>query len=74
MESGEIDEQLAMLCHTEIAGGAESLAGAVASLPRPELERLLSLAVVALLDAENRADREITRMARRLQERRSKES
>lgn len=42
MAPREVDPQLALLCHTELAGGAESLAEAVADLPRPELERLLS--------------------------------
>jgi hypothetical protein len=70
MAQGEVDEQLAMLCHIELAGGAESLAETVADLPRTELERLLCIAVVELMDAQNRAEREIARMGRRLKERR----
>ncbi len=69
MATGEIDEQLAMLCHTELASGAEGLAETIADLPRPDLERLLALAVVELMDAQNRAAGEVTRMARRLQDR-----
>lgn len=60
-----------MLCHTEIAGGEESLAGAVADLPRVELERLLFLAIVELLDSQNDAEKQVARTARRLQRRRS---
>jgi len=71
MAPREVDEQLAMLCHTEIAGGEESLAGAVADLPRVELERLLCLAIVELLDSQNDAEKQVARTARRLQRRRS---
>jgi len=74
MASDEVDEQLAMLCYAEVASGSEGLAEAISDLSRAELERLLGLAVVALMDAENRAEREVNRMARRLQEHRSKES
>ncbi len=66
MAEREIDEQLAMLCHMELAGGAESLAETVADLPRSELERLLCLAVVEVMDARTEADRRIARMAERL--------
>lgn len=58
-----------MLYNLELAGGEESLAEAVADLPRPELERLLCLAVVELLDSQHAAEQAMTRMARRLQER-----
>jgi hypothetical protein len=69
----EVDEQLAMLCHMELAGGEESLADTISGLPRAELERLLAIAVVELMDAKNEAEREVARMARRLQERRSRQ-
>ena len=73
MRSDEVDEALAMLCHMELAGGAESLAETIAELPRAELERLLALAVVALMDAQNAAQREVRRMSRPLQERRARD-
>lgn len=69
MAARDVDEQLAMLYNLELAGGEESLAEAVADLPRPELERLLCLAVVELLDSQHAAEQAMTRMARRLQER-----
>jgi hypothetical protein len=72
MTAREVDEHLAMLCHTELAGGGESLAGVVGDLPRPELERLLCLAVVELMDSQHDAEKQIARMARRLQEHRAK--
>lgn len=67
----EVDEQLAMLCHMELAGGEESLAETVAGLSRPELERLLCLAVVELMESQQDAEKQISRMARRLQQKRS---
>lgn len=69
MAGKEVDEALALLCHTDLAGGEESLAEAIALLPRDELERLLAIAVVELMDAQNAAETQIARMARRLQER-----
>jgi len=72
MGKREVDEQLAILCHMELAGGQESLAEVVADLPRPELERLLCLAIVELLESQQDVDRETAGMARRLQERRAK--
>ncbi|MEQ7125371.1 hypothetical protein ABN034_12715 [Actinopolymorpha sp. B11F2] len=71
MAAREVDEQLAMLCHMELAGGEESLAETVADLPRPELERLLCLAVVELMDSQHDTEKQVSRMARRLQQRRS---
>lgn len=72
MAAREVDEQLAMLCHMELAGGDESLAETVTDLPRPELERLLCLAVVKLMESQQDAEKQVERMARRLQQRRSK--
>jgi hypothetical protein len=71
MAEREVGEQLAMLCHMELAGGEESLAETVADLPRPELERLLCLAVVELMESQHEADKQVSRMARRLQQKRS---
>lgn len=70
MTSREVDEQLAMLCQMELAGDEDTLPGIVADLPRPELERLLCLAVVELMDTQHDAEKQIARMARRLQEHR----
>lgn len=72
MGPDEVDEQLAMLCHVELAGGEESLADAISELPRAEFKRLLAFAVVELMNAKNQAQREVARMARRLQERPSR--
>lgn len=71
MTPREVDEQLAMLCHMELAGDEDTLLGIVADLPRPELERLLCLAVVALMDCQHDAEKQIERMARRLREHRA---
>ncbi len=70
MGRDEVDEQLAMLCHMELAGGEESLAEAISELSRPELERLLAITVVAFMDSNDKAERDVARMARRLQQRR----
>lgn len=35
MAQDEVDEQLAMLCHLELAGGEESLAAAISELRAP---------------------------------------
>jgi hypothetical protein len=55
----------------ELAGGQESLAETVADLPRPELERLLCLAIVELMESQQDAEKQVSRIARRLQEKRS---
>ncbi len=71
MAPREVDEQLAMLCHMELAGGEETLAETVAGLSRPELERLLRLAVIELMETQQDVERQTSRMARRLQQKRS---
>jgi hypothetical protein len=71
MAAREVDEELAMLCHIELAGGQESLAETVADLPRSDLERLLCLAIGELMESRQDADKQVARMARRLQQRRS---
>ncbi len=58
----------AMLCHMELAGGSEALAETVAAL-RAEMERLLRLAVVEIVDLQHDVDPDVSRVARRLQER-----
>ena len=72
MTSREVDEQLALLCHMALAGDEDTLPGIVADLPRPDLERLLCLAVLELMDTQHDAETQIARMARRLQEHRAK--
>jgi hypothetical protein len=59
----------AMLCHMELAGGSEALAETVAALPRAEMERLLRLAVVEIVELQHDVDQDVSRVARRLQER-----
>jgi hypothetical protein len=67
MADREIDEELAMLLHMELAGGAESLAETVADLPRDELERLLCLAVVEVMESREDAERDFARLAQSLE-------
>lgn len=66
----EIDEQLALLCDTELESGAEGLSELIEGLTRAEVDRLLGLAVVELMDCHDRAEKEVQRIARRLQEHR----
>jgi hypothetical protein len=62
----EVSEQLALLCDVAIEG---DLREEVAELPRDELERVLVEAVNELVDATERAEKEIERFQRRLAER-----
>lgn len=66
----EVDEKLAWLCHVEYEGEIESVEAEVAALPREELERLLTLAVVEIMESRADAEREIARYARRMNKRR----
>jgi hypothetical protein len=70
MTERELDEALAMLCHLDIAAGPEGVADAVADMPKPELERLLVLAVAEILEARSDVEHDLTRLARRLEQRR----
>lgn len=72
MANRAVDEQLVYLCHLEIAGGGEALAGHIASLPREEVDRLLGLAVVEILELTDDVRDEVTRLARRVQRHRDR--
>jgi hypothetical protein len=73
MAGREVDEALWWLCHVyEEGAGAESLAAEIAGLPRDELERLLALAVVALMESEGKAEAEIQRFMRRFASRKAR--
>jgi hypothetical protein len=62
----EVDEQLWLLTDVRWESGAEALRDQIAHIDdRRELERLLALAVEALMHAERRADTEIGRFQRR---------
>lgn len=65
----EVDEELAWLCHVEYEGGVESVEAELAKLPRHDLERLLTLAVVEIMQSRADAEREIARYARRMNKR-----
>ena len=67
----EVDERLAWLCHLEYEGGSESVEAELATLPREELERRLGLAVTEIMESRADAEREISRYARRMNQRRS---
>jgi hypothetical protein len=68
----EVDEQLAYLCHLEIAGGGEALALHIADLPREQVDRLLCLAVAEILELTDDVRDEVARLARRVQEHRDR--
>ena len=53
---------------------SESLASSIADLPREELERLLAVAVAALMESESRAENEIQRFMRRFASREARPS
>jgi hypothetical protein len=63
----EVSEQLEMLCDTRLEGGEEGFESAVAEMPRERLETLLGDAVDALLDAQAQHEREMRRLAQRLE-------
>jgi hypothetical protein len=63
----EVGEQLEMLCDTRLEGGEEGFDSAVAEMSRERLEALLGEAVDALLDAQTQHEREMRRLAQRLQ-------
>ena len=65
-----VDEKLAWLCHLEVEGGPESAAAEIRDMSRDELERVLLCAVSEVLDANERAEREIARFARRMNQKR----
>jgi hypothetical protein len=66
----EISEQLFLLCDTSIGAGREGVEAMIADMSRDELATVLAEAVDALLDANERAEKEIERFQRRVNERR----
>jgi hypothetical protein len=69
-EDREISEQLFLLCDTAIEGEPENVRAILAEMSRDDLETLMVEAVDALLDASTRAEKEIERFQRRVNERR----
>ncbi len=65
MRQDGLDKQLFYLLDVELEAGAEALPDEAARMSREELERLLPLAIVALAEANERAEKEIARFMRR---------
>jgi hypothetical protein len=63
----EISEQLALLCDIRLEGGPEGFEGALEDMSLADIELLFGEAVDALLDAQTKHEREIRRLAERLQ-------
>jgi hypothetical protein len=63
----EVSEQLALLCDIRLEGGPEGFADALEEMSREEVESLLGEVVDALLDAQTKHEREMRRLAQRLQ-------
>jgi len=64
----EVSEQLALLCDTRLEGGPEGFADALGEMSRDEVESLFGEAIDALLDAQTKHEREMRRLAQRLQQ------
>ena len=62
-----MSEQLALLCDTRLEGGPAGFAEAVDELSSAEITELFGEAVDALLDAQSKHDREMRRLADRLE-------
>jgi hypothetical protein len=63
----EVSEQLARLCDTRLEGGPEGFAAVLEEMSREHLESLFGEAIDALLDAQTKHEREMRRLAQRLQ-------
>jgi len=63
----EVSEQLALLCDTRLEGGPEGFTAALDELSQEEVESLFGEAIDALLDAQTKHEREMRRLAERLQ-------
>ena len=63
----EVSEQLALLCDIRLEGGPEGFAEAVDELAPAEITGLFGEAVDALIGAESKHEREMRRLADRLQ-------
>jgi hypothetical protein len=68
----EIDERLWLLTDVRWESGPDALRAEIGVLDRAELERLLALAVEAMMEAESRAEVEIKRFQRRHAKRQTK--
>ena len=63
----EVSERLALLCDTRLEGGPEGFAEALGEMSPVEVEALFGEAIDALLDAQTKHEREMRRLAERLQ-------
>ena len=63
----EVSEQLSLLCDTRLEGGPAGFAEVVDELSSAEITELFGEAVDALLDAQSKHDREMRRLADRLE-------
>jgi RNase adaptor protein for sRNA GlmZ degradation len=63
----EVSEQLALLCDIRLEAGPEGFAEAVDELSPAEITELFGEAVDALLVAQSKHEREMRRLADRLQ-------
>jgi hypothetical protein len=64
----EVSEHLALLCDTRLEGGPKGFADALEEMSQQEVEALFGEAVDALLDAQTKHEREMRRLAQRLQQ------
>jgi hypothetical protein len=64
----EVSEQLGLLCEIRLEGGPEGFAAALEEMSPEEVESLFGEAIDALLDAERKHEREMRRLAERLQQ------
>ena len=64
----EVSEQLALLCDIRLEGGPEGFADALEEMSPEEVESLFGEAIDALLDAQTKHEREMRRLAERLQQ------
>jgi len=62
----EVDERLWLLCDTLVEAGPDGMRSLIEDMSREDLEEVLAIAVDELLDAEERAEKEIERFQRRL--------
>ena len=63
----EVSERLALLCDIRLEGGPEGFEAELEDLSRADVEALFGEAVDALIDAQTKHEREIRRLAQRLQ-------
>ena len=63
----EVSERLALLCDIRLEGGPEGFEAELEQMSRADVESLFGEAVDALIDAQTKHEREIRRLAQRLQ-------